>query len=169
LIYGYKAESLTSPGGGGTDRILSLATTLIAELIAERQDPKACIRPIIFICYRFGGILVKRALVYSSTSRAKNVEHRRSIYISIYTILFIGIPYTGMSKEAVLLPQKDDGAGPSQFMLSLLKGSGMLQEVTDQFAPIIKRFSIYYFWEQLAAQAGNAKVYVTDKDSAAPV
>jgi hypothetical protein len=32
--------------------------------------------PSIVVCHGFGGIIVKRALVYSSTSRAKMVEHR---------------------------------------------------------------------------------------------
>lgn len=168
MAYGYKAERQASSGEGATDRILSLATNLIAELFAERQEAKAFDRPIIFICHGFGGILVKRALVYSSTSRAKHVEHLRSIFISTYAILFMGTPHTGMSKDAILLPQKGDGAGPSQFMISLLKSSDMLQEVIDQFAPIMKRFYIYYFWEQLVTQAGNAKAYITDEDSAAP-
>ena len=169
LTYGYNAESLTSPGQEGTNRIFSLATTLIAELVAERQDAQAFSRPIIFICHGFGGILVKRALVHSCTSRAKMVEHRRSIYISTYAILFMGTPHTGINKDVVLLPGIDDGAGPSQFTLSLLKGSDMLQEVTDQFAPIMKRFSIYYFWEQMMTRAGNSRAYIVDEDSAAPL
>ncbi len=169
VAYGYKAESLTSPREGATDRILSLASSLVAEIFAERQDAKAFDRPIIFICHGFGGILVKRALVYSSTSRAKHVEHLRSIFISTYAILFMGTPHTGMSKDAVLLPRKDNGAGLNLFMTSLLKGSDMLQEVTDQFAPIMKRFSIYYFWEQMATHAGKARAYITDEDSAAPM
>ena len=169
LTYGYNAESLTSPGEGGNDRIFSLATTFIAELVAERQDLQAFSRPIIFICHGFGGILVKRALVHSGTSRAKMVEHRRSIYISTYAILFMGTPHAGINKDVVLLPEKDDDAGPSQFTLRLLKGSDMLQEVTDQFAPIMKRFSIYYFWEQIMTQARDSRAYIADEDSAAPL
>jgi hypothetical protein len=125
-------------------------------------------RPIIFICHGFGGILVKRALVYSSTSRSKKVEHRRSIYISTYAILFLGTPHDGMSKDAVLLPADNSEAGPSQFMLSLLKRSEMLREITDQFAPHMGRFSIYYFWEQTVTHVGNSKAFIVDEESAAP-
>ena len=168
LVYGYKAEALASPGKGTADRILPHATSLIAELCADRQLANAFERPIIFICHGLGGLLVKRALAFSSTSRSRNVEHRRSIYVSTYAILFMGTPHTGIGKDALLLPSKGEGAGPSQFMISLLKGSEMLQEITDQFAPLLKQFRVYYFWEQMETQAGNAKTYVVDEDSAAP-
>ena len=166
--YGYKAEALASPGDGTADRILPLATTLIAELCADRQLASAIDRPIIFICHGIGGLLVKRALVFSNTSRARNVEHRRSIYLSTYAILFLGTPHNGIDKDALLLSRKGDGAGPSQFMISLLKGSEMLQEVTDQFAPLMKQFSIYCFWEELLTEAENGRAHIVDKESAAP-
>lgn len=80
----------------------------------------------------------------------------------------MGTPHTGIGKDALLLPSQGEGAGPSQFMISLLKGSEMLQEITDQFAPLLKQFSVYYFWEQMETQAGSIKTYVVDEDSAAP-
>lgn len=167
LAFSYKAESLTSPGEDASDPLFSLATNLIAELFADRQVANADNRPIIFICHGFGGILVKLALAHSSTSRSKHVEHLRSIYISTYAILFMGTPHTGMSKDAILFSQ-DDCEGLSMFMVSLLKGSEMLQGVTARFAPIMKQFCVYYFWEQMTTQVGNAKVYIAEKDSAAP-
>ena len=168
LVYGYKAETLASPGEGSADRILPHATSLIAELCADRQLANAFERPIIFICHGLGGLLVKRALAFSSTSRSRNVEHRRSVYVSTYAILFMGTPHTGIRKDALLLPSKGEGAGPSQFMISLLKGSEMLQEITDQFAPLLKHFCVYYFWEQMETQAQTIKTYIVDEDSAAP-
>lgn len=169
MTYGYNVGTLTSPGGGSTDHILPLAINLIAELCAERQLSGAFNRPIIFICHGFGGILVKRALVFSSTSRAKNVEHRRSVYLSTYAILFMGTPHTGLRKDAVPLLRRDESAGPSHFTINLLTGSEMLREVTDQFAPIMKQFSIYYFWEQMMTRAGDDWAYIVEKESAAPV
>lgn len=80
----------------------------------------------------------------------------------------MGTPHDGIEKDSLLLPRKGDGVGPSQFMISLLKGSEMLQEVTDQFAPLMKQFSIYCFWEELATQAGHAEAFIVDKESAAP-
>lgn len=168
LAYGYKAERLASPGEGTADRILPHATSLIAQLCGERELSNTSDRPIIFICHGFGGILVKRALVFSSTSRAKQVEHRRSIYVSTYGIIFMGTPHNGMSKDAILGPWKDKIAGPSQLMLSLLKESEKLREITDQFAPLMKNFFLYYFWEQIATKAGNVTAYIVDEDSAAP-
>lgn len=36
----------------------------------------------------------------------------------------------------------------AQLLDALKAGSEVLQEITDNFAPLIKRFSIYFFWEQ---------------------
>ncbi|KAF2186508.1 TPR-like protein [Zopfia rhizophila CBS 207.26] len=168
LTYNYKAEALTSPGQGTADRILPHATSLVAELCADRQLNDAYDRPIIFICHGLGGLLAKRALAYSSSRRHRAVEHLRSIYTSTYGILFLGTPHNGISKETLFLPRTGDSPGPSQFMISLLQGSEMLNEITDQFAPLMKRFSIYNFWEEMETQAGIHKVYIVDKDSAAP-
>jgi len=166
LTYGYRAESLTTPGEGTTDRILPYANSFIAELCAERELSDAYNRPIIFICHGFGGIILKRALALSSTSRAKNVEHRRSIYLSTYAIIFLGTPHAGMSKDAIIMPSSE--SGPSQFMLNLLPRSEMLQDIADQFAPLMKNFAIYYFWEQMETRNAKFFGYIVNADSAAP-
>jgi len=168
LLYSYKAEVLASPGEGSADGILTHATSLVAELCANRQLDNAFHRPIIFICHGVGGLLAKRALAYSSSRRHKSVEHLRSIYISTYGILFLGTPHNGINKEVLLLPQENQSQGPSQFMFSLLKGSEMLNEINDQFVPLMKRFSVYNFWEELQTQSRDQKIYIVDQDSAAP-
>jgi hypothetical protein len=167
LIYSYKAEAFTSPGVGSTLSILAHANNLVAELCADRQLEGAFDRPIIFVCHGFGGLLLKRALAYSSSRETKALEHLRSIYVCTYGILFLGTPHNGISKES-LLAQSAQSTGPSHFMLSLLKGSEMLSEINDQFAPLMKQFSIFNFWEELETPYETHKLYVVDHESAAP-
>ncbi|ORY14146.1 hypothetical protein BCR34DRAFT_240810 [Clohesyomyces aquaticus] len=168
LIYSYRAESWTSPGEGTADCVVGHAHSLVAELCADRQLNNAYDRPIIFICHGVGGILVKRALAYSNSRKHKGVEHLRSIVISTYGILFMGTPHNGISKEALLLPQKNESPGPSHFMINLLRGSEMLNEINDQFVPLMKQFSIYNFWEEMEMQAEGRKLNIVERDSAAP-
>ena len=169
LTYGYKAEALTSSGEGSSDRILPHALTLVADLYAHRDLSNAVNRPIIFICHDLGGILVKRALAFSNTSKAKQVEHRRSIFTATYAIIFFGTPHNGMS-DAVLkaAAQLMPTAALSQLSSALTKGSQTLQDINDQFAPLTKRFSLYLFWEQLESELGTTKAYVVEQDSADP-
>jgi hypothetical protein len=167
LIYSYKADPFTSPGTRSTQSILAHANNLVAELCADRQLESAFNRPIIFVCHGFGGILVKRALAYSSSRDTKALEHLRSIYTCTYGIMFLGTPHNGVSKHS-LLSQNRCSTGPSHFMLSLLKGSEMLNEINDQFAPLMKQFAIFNFWEELETQCGAHKYYVVDQESAAP-
>ncbi|KAL9111303.1 MAG: hypothetical protein Q9227_004180 [Pyrenula ochraceoflavens] len=54
-------------------------------------------------------------------------------------------------------------------MIGILKGSEMLQEINDQFAPLMKQFRVFNFWEEMETSFGNFKTYLVDKDSAAPV
>ncbi|OAL44041.1 hypothetical protein IQ07DRAFT_636480 [Pyrenochaeta sp. DS3sAY3a] len=73
LTYGYKSETLLSPGIDSTKFILNHVHNLVAELYADRQLTYGLERPIIFICYGFGGLLVKKALAYSHSCIGKGV------------------------------------------------------------------------------------------------
>ena len=44
----------------------------------------------------------------------------------------------------------------------------MLQEITDQFAPLLKRFTIYNIWEERKTTVGKNSECIVEKDSAAP-
>lgn len=92
--------------------------------------------------------------------------------ISTYAILFFGTPHNGVRKESLLLQYRRsplDRSGPSHFMINLLRGSEMLQEITDQFAPLMKRFAIFNFWEQKQTHSGDVSTYLVEEDSAAPM
>ena len=144
----------------------------MAELCADRQLAGAFKRPIIFVCHGFGGLLVKRALAFSATRRAQGVVHLRSVFMSTHGILFLATPHNGVRKESLLLRHQNlllDSPGPNQFALNLLKGSEMLQEITDQFAPLMKRFAIYNLWEERKTKLGNLSTLVVEEDSAAPI
>ena len=172
LVYHYNGDAFSSPGDGSADRILPFANSLVAELCADRQLAEAFNRPIIFVCHGFGGLLVKRALAFSSTRRAQAVVHLRSVFISTHGIVFLGTPHNGVRKESLLLRHQSpltNRLGPSQFELNLLKGSEMLQEITDQFAPLMKRFAIYNLWEQRKTKLGDLCTHIVDGDSAAPI
>lgn len=67
-----------------------------------------------------------------------------------------------------------DGAAPSSYsstdlLRAIGKNSETLQNITDQFAPLIKQFHIYYFWEMLETELGSAKGFVVQENSAAPL
>lgn len=167
LVYHYDAEAFSSPSEASADRILPFANSLVAELCADRQLVNAFKRPIIFVCHGFGGLLVKRALAFSSTRRAQAVEHLRSVFMSTHSIIFFGTPHNGIRKEVLTL-WHHDRPGPTQFLLNLLRGSEMLQEITDQFAPLMKRFAIYNLWEQRKTKADEVSAFAVEEDSAAP-
>lgn len=61
----------------------------------------------------------------------------------------------------------------AQFESSLLDAleeeSETLQNITDQFAPLMTDFRIFFFWEQEKTDLKYSKEYIVDEASAAPI
>lgn len=171
LTYQYDAQRLMAPGGPATSGIYDESVRLVMELVAERLMQKATERPIIFICHGFGGLLVKRALAYSNSRKDFKVEHHRSIVRSTYGLLFMATPHQGFTRESLYLrfSKSSRNYSPNNFLISLLEGSETLMEINDQFAPLMKMFAIYNFWEQLETGFGRAKAMIVERKSAAPL
>ncbi|OBT81273.1 hypothetical protein VE02_10108 [Pseudogymnoascus sp. 03VT05] len=179
LTWGYNANIYTLMGKTtSSDRILQHAQTLIAELHADRDLEDANERPIIFLCHSMGGIVVKRALAYSASRSAANISHLQSIYNCTFAILFFGTPHNGSSKARLLssltkiaslaLPNAA-GQIESGLVNALKEESETLQDITDQFSPLMSRFRIFFFWEQEKMDLKYTKDYIVEESSAAPI
>ncbi|RYP22685.1 hypothetical protein DL765_001535 [Monosporascus sp. GIB2] len=158
LSYEYDIATLTAPGGSAATDICGEAVKLVNELQGDRYIQDVESRPIVFVCHRFGGLLVKRALSFSHSRRGARVEHLRSIFRSAVGVLFMSTPHNGITKQSPAVGEFNQYGGPSQFLLSLLEGSEALQEITDQFAPLMKTFFIYNSWEQIATNFGKSSM-----------
>lgn len=110
-----------------------------------------------------------QALAYSASRTSKQVQHLHSIFVSTYAVLFLGTPHNGSNKANLastgrrmvdaLVPSKvwdTDG----QLLDALQDGSEVLQNITDVFAPLMKNFRIYFFWEQEKTDFGTTRGYV---------
>ncbi|MCJ1479379.1 hypothetical protein MMC13_008064 [Lambiella insularis] len=178
LTWGYNADVTALLGGTSSDRILQHAQTLVAQLGADREIEVAEERPIIFVCHSLGGIIVKRALAYSASRTSKNIAHLHSIFVSTFAVLFLGTPHNGSDKVklastaqriiSAVAPKKILDTN-SQLLDALREGSETLQNVTDMFAPLMRQFHIFFFWEQEKTDLGYTKDYVVEENSAAPI
>lgn len=171
LVCEYDVQRLLEPGSSASNGIYEEAVALLNHLVAHRSledADDAERRPIIFVCHELGGLLVKRALAYSYSRKDRRLEHIRSIYRSTVAIIFMATPHLGFSKNTLLLSQLGGSPGPNQFLLNLLRGSETINEISDQFAPLMKHFSIYNFWEQKLTRIGKTATLIVDRASAAP-
>lgn len=57
----------------------------------------------------------------------------------------------------------------SSLLRALEEDSEVLQNITDQFAPLLHRFRIFYFWEQERTDLKYTQDYIVDEASAAPI
>lgn len=117
-----------------------------------------------------------QALAYAES------RHRITNYYSIYTctfgILFFGTPHNGSNKANLLgnLQRMASLALPnavieveSSLVNALEKESETLQNITDQFAPLMSKFRISFFWEQEKTDLKYKRDYIVEESSAAPI
>ncbi|KUL81872.1 hypothetical protein ZTR_09980 [Talaromyces verruculosus] len=165
LAWGYNA-SIASWNGKtpSADRVLQHAQTLVSQLEADRDLEEAAQRPIIF------------ALAYAK-SRPR-LPHIHSIYTCTFAILFFGTPHHGsnkanllgsLQKMASLTIPKTLVEFESGLVDALEKESEILQNITDQFAPLMPNFRIFFFWEQEKTNLKYRRDYIVDETSAAPI
>jgi hypothetical protein len=115
-----------------------------------------------------------QALVYAASRTSKSIQHVHLIYVSMFGILFLGTPHDGSNKAQLasisrrmigaLVPSKVvDTEG--QLLDALQEGSGVLQNITDMFVPLIKNFHIFSFWEQEKTNMRVTQDYVRQSSS----
>ena len=178
LTWGYPANIVSTRGRpSSSDYILQHAQTLIAHLQADRELAHASARPIIFVAHSLGGIVVKRALAYSQIQSLARDAPSAQIFTCTYGIVFFGTPHHGSGKANLLatLQKLSSIAVPkglvhmeSSLVKALRQDSETLQNINDQFAPLMRSFRCMFLWEQCRTDLGYTHEYIVDQTSAAP-
>ena len=123
-------------------------------------------------------LIKNQAIAYSASRKAPTLAHIQSIYTSTYAILFFGTPHHGSSKARLLgslqrvvrLAIPGNIANFEDVLVDALKEqSEVLQNINDQFAPLMAEFRIYFFWEQEKTDLKYTKDYIVEEASAAPI
>lgn len=177
LVYGYDADVTSFTDGASRDKIHNHAEHLVAELAANRRLRKCMERPIIFVAHSLGGLVVKRALIYSSEIRGNYTEHLRSVFVSTYGILFLGTPHKGSDIAewgsrlewicGAVMPKKFIDSQP-QLVDALKKDNETLQNIDRQFIQLTSRFHIYFFHESKPTNLKGTLRFIVDEESASP-
>ena len=188
LVYGYDADtndlalipndkpkSSMPYNEASQDRIHNHAEHLVATLCANRRVRHATHHPIVFVAHSLGGIVVKRALIYSSGKRGQHTEHLRSIAVSTHGILFLGTPHFGCDRakwstwsDNVTRVTLERGLH-RRLMGALKPNSETLQNIERQFVELASDYHIYYFHEMMPTKLDNGWQLLVDEPSAAPV
>jgi hypothetical protein len=121
---------------------------------------------------------LQQALAYSASRSSANISYLQSIYNCTFGILFFGTPHNGSSKARLLgsliklasltLPNAACQI-ESGLVTALEEESETLRNITDQFAPLMSRFRIFFFWEQEKTDVKFTRDYIVDESSAAPI
>ncbi|KAI0832148.1 hypothetical protein F5Y06DRAFT_281158 [Hypoxylon sp. FL0890] len=179
LVYGYNADVYSKKHGSNpSDNFIYMhAQTLVTSLTHYRKDEQSTHNPIIWVCHSLGGILVKRALLYSNDLRASQHEDYRSIYVSTYGIIFLGTPHTGsdMATWGTMLQAMSDAVVPRTFFQSesvllktLKRDNETLQNINSHFLDIYQRFKILMAHENHKSDLKGTRMLIVDAQSASP-
>ncbi|GJC91735.1 lipa and NB-arc domain-containing protein [Colletotrichum higginsianum] len=155
LVYGYNADVYTtskSRKSASNNFISQHAQTLVTNLTLYRKSERTSRNPIIFVAHSLGGLLVKRALLYSNDVTDRNQEDARSIFISTYGIIFLGTPHAGsdMATWGLVLQRMADAIAPrkvfeseSILLKTLKRDNETLESISNHFLDIYQRFKIH--------------------------
>ncbi|CAG9941268.1 unnamed protein product [Clonostachys rosea f. rosea IK726] len=179
LVYGYNADVYS----GRIDRSASdnfihhHAQTLVTSLTLFRRGEGTFKNPIVWVCHSLGGILVKRALLYSNDLIVRHHQIYRSLYVSTFGLIFLGTPHTGadVASWGLMLQAMSDVVIPRRFFESesvllrtLKKDSETLANINNHFLDIYQRFRIHMVHENHKTDIKGTKIIVVDADSASP-
>lgn len=177
LVYGYDANVISFTDGVSKDKVHNHAEALVAEMSANRRRQGASERPIIFVAHSLGGLVIKRALIYSSGIRNHKTQHLRSIFVSTYGILFLGTPHKGSDVAkwgsqlewicGAIIPRKVIDTQP-QLVNTLKANSETLQNIDRQFMELVSRFRIFFFHEGKPTDLKGTLRYIVNEESASP-
>jgi hypothetical protein len=172
LSYGYDTSASALFAHDAPETIQRMAESFVQELRADRQFAGTLRRPIVFVCHGLGGVLVKKSLVYASTRTAPKVSHLWDHYVSTFAILFFGTPHGHADKSSWL--QYEAMSKSTRHRVGALlriadKGDSQMARLVDNdFAPLVKQFHLFFFWEELPTRFGTRSALLVDHKSAAP-
>ena len=118
-----------------------------------------------------------QALAYAAGLTAPHVAHLHSIYTCTFGVVFSGTPHHGADRVRLLgkIQRLVSLTTPKAFIQvesslvnALEVDSETLQNITDQFIPLMSNFRIF-FWEQEKTDLKYTKDYIVEERSAAPM
>ncbi|GKT97908.1 and nb-arc protein [Fusarium langsethiae] len=154
LVYGYNADVYSK----GYDRTTSNhfinqhAEDLVTNLMLHRRSQGTSKNPIIWVCHSLGGILVKRALLYSHDVRETHLEDLGSIYVSTFGLIFLATPHVGSDAATwgVIIQAMANALIPKRFfdsepvlLKTLRKDNETLANINSHFLDIYQRFEVH--------------------------
>ena len=159
------------------DKVHNHAEALVQSLSANRRLRKTTEKPLIFVAHSLGGLVVKRALIYSESIEGPKIEHLRSVFVSTYGIIFLGTPHHGSDLASwgtyleklceIVMPKKFMDTEP-QLLAALKSNNETLQNIDRQFMQIINKFHIFFFHEARPSNLKGTLRFIVEEDSAAP-
>ncbi|KAF4343415.1 SERAC1 [Fusarium beomiforme] len=179
LVYGYNADVYSKKNNQtASDRFIHQhAQNLVTNLTLHRQSENTFKNPIIWVCHSLGGILVKRALLYSSDVREPHLEDFRSIFVSTFGLVFLGTPHVGSDAATwgLILQAMSDAVIPKRFfdsesvlLKTLKKDNETLANINSHFLDIYQRFEIHMIRENQETDIKGHKIIIVDANSAGP-
>ncbi|KAL8925462.1 MAG: hypothetical protein Q9172_002224 [Xanthocarpia lactea] len=163
-IWSFGYDSRTAFAKAVVD-IEDVADMLLDGIEGRRDSAQGQSRPLIFVAYSLGGIVVKKAIIRAH----ERSQHYGGLLQSIHGIVFMGVPHRGAdsarwaSLVANILQVGQLGLGTNtNFVEALKRNSPTFSDISRQFVERAKLLTIRTFFE--TERWGNQ--VIVDKDSA---
>jgi pimeloyl-ACP methyl ester carboxylesterase len=174
LVYGYNADVYAgfwerTAKNPSDNFIHHHAQDLVTKLTYYRKSEGTERNPIIWVVHSLGGIVTKRALLYSNDVHEPHLEDLRSVVVSTYGIIFLGTPHngSGAAEWGGVIQRMADALVPKRLLVtepvllkSLKRDSETLQQITNHFLDIYQKFHIHMAHENHKTDVKGSKYVV---------
>lgn len=160
MTYGY--SSVVHSSQYLTQQTLFSDSKDLLEAVWNKRQTGASDRPLIFICHSLGGIVVKSALIHSSTATVESSSHLRSIELSTAGVLFFGTPQSGDASHSwgrlvKNIVAKSPGKPERPLLDTIEEQCRFLELQMERFKSVERTVKTYAFCEGVGMESGRRK------------
>lgn len=114
---------------------------------------------LVLIGHSMGGLVIKKAYMLAHQESKSLAERVRAIY-------FLGTPHRGSDSAKLLKNILQVASSTPAFVVDLVRGSGALQSINDEFRQYSADVELWSFYETQKLRAGGLSTLIVDPESA---
>lgn len=154
--YGYDSE--WTKGNDNCLNIHHIGKSLLGELSTSPHVGDSS-TALVLIGHSMGGLVIKKAYMLAQQERKPLADRVRAIY-------FLGTPHRGSDSARLLKNVLQVASSAPAFVIDLVRGSGALQSINDEFRQYSADVELWSFYETQKLKAGGMSILIVDPESA---
>jgi pimeloyl-ACP methyl ester carboxylesterase len=157
-IHSYGYDSDWTRGNENCLNLHHIGKSLLGELSTSPHVSDSH-TALVLIGHSMGGLVIKKAYMLAHRENKPLADRVRAIY-------FLGTPHRGSNSAKLLRNILQVASSAPAFVTELVRGSGALQSINDEFRQYSADVDLWSFYETQKMRAGGLSTIIVDPESA---